>query len=79
MLILNYFTSYYLIIISGLRIRNTIGYKWAVSRRKSFDFITCSGLVNDLNCPCCVVEYIRSEYAAVKNLIIEINSREIVE
>jgi hypothetical protein len=47
-----------------------IGYKCARRRDRSFDFIVCSGLINELGCPCCTVEYMTREYAAVKNLSI---------
>ena len=46
---------------SGFKIIIMIGYKWARSNIRSFDFMGWSGLINDLGCPCWTVEYIISE------------------
>lgn len=68
MLRLNYFTYIQFLIISGFTINMQIGIKWIIRRSISFCFKLDSGLENELMWPCWVVEYIKREYVAVKNL-----------
>mgnify|MGYP003508446166 FL=1 len=58
-----------------------MGSRWVKSNVISLGFITWSGFAKDLKCPCCTVEYMCKEYAAVRNLIklIEISDSEVLE
>lgn len=57
---------------SGLIIKPQTGRRWIIKSCLFFELIDDKGLVKFLIWPCCVVEYMWREYAAVRNLVNEI-------